>query len=148
MPAASQCEQRYKGRTELATEYDDQVITLCELWEALLSHGLKRNRSLLKITKAIATKGLSRASVTGHTVTFWHFVRNFLNKHDHDRYLMLKNIHTGMQLLSATPLCNLSHLLSAILQTIHSFPVANKLLPSFLFVTQTWDGAGHGCEVL
>ena len=90
-----QCEERFRGRTELATEYDERVVDLCQVWEAVFSHGLKRNRSLLKITKDIATKGLSRAAVTGETVTFWHFVRHFLNKHDHDRYMMLKNVHVG-----------------------------------------------------
>jgi hypothetical protein len=71
-------------------------VDLCAILEAVFSHGLKRNRSLLKITKNIATKGLTRASVAGDTVTFWLFVVQFLNKHDHERYLVLKNVHMGM----------------------------------------------------
>ena len=46
-----QSEDRFRGRTELATEFDKRVLRLCQVLEEVFNFGLKRNRSLFRITK-------------------------------------------------------------------------------------------------
>jgi len=49
--AAIQCEGRFPDKRELATEYDKRVIRICETFESVFNHGLKKNKSLFnKIT--------------------------------------------------------------------------------------------------
>lgn len=47
LSAVKQCQIRFGGRTELATELDQHVTILCMQLEAVLSHGL-RSKLLMK----------------------------------------------------------------------------------------------------
>lgn len=114
----------------MATEYDERVVALCQIWEAVFSHGLKRNRSLLKLTKDIATKGLSRAA--GDTVTFWHFARQFLNRHDHERYTVLKNVHSGALLATHVILFLVSGIIIILSPVLHRFLILALTLVPFI----------------
>lgn len=54
LSAVKQCQIRFGGRKELATELDQHVTILCMQFEAVLSHGLrskflvKKNNSTIK----------------------------------------------------------------------------------------------------
>ena len=45
LDAVKQCQVRFGGRTELATDSDSRVSCLCAQLEAVLVHGLKRSTS-------------------------------------------------------------------------------------------------------
>lgn len=45
LQSVQDCQKRFGGRTELATEYDTCVMNLCSNLESVLSHGL-RNKPL------------------------------------------------------------------------------------------------------
>ncbi|XP_054267028.1 sorting nexin-29 isoform X2 [Macrosteles quadrilineatus] len=89
------CQTRFGGRTELATELDPHVVDVCNKLEAVLSHGLrtkalpKKNHSAIKqVTELVLGNNGQEPPV------FWHFVRDFLTKHERDRYEQLKQIYT------------------------------------------------------
>uniref|UniRef100_A0A1B6EX13 Sorting nexin-29 n=1 Tax=Cuerna arida TaxID=1464854 RepID=A0A1B6EX13_9HEMI len=90
------CQIRFGGRTELATELDPHVVDVCNRLEAVLSHGLrtkalpKKNHSTIKQVTELVLGGNGQEPV----VVFWHFVRDFLTKHERDRYEQLKQIYT------------------------------------------------------
>lgn len=44
LKSVKQCQTRFGGRTELATELDTNVANLCYNLEAALSHGLKSKK--------------------------------------------------------------------------------------------------------
>lgn len=51
------CQKRFGGKTELATEFDSCVIALCFTLEQVFSHGLKSNP--LEITRTSTLKQVS-----------------------------------------------------------------------------------------
>ncbi|KAI1296678.1 Sorting nexin-29 [Halotydeus destructor] len=103
LEAAKECLARFGGRSELATELDGRVMKLCTAIEDIFSHGLKSNRNLLKATKNAIVKGLTKGMVTSSTselpsdcVTFWHMIKLFLNKHEVDRFSVLKHVNSDI----------------------------------------------------
>ncbi|XP_046679713.1 sorting nexin-29-like [Homalodisca vitripennis] len=78
------CQIRFGGRTELATELDPHVVDVCNRIEAVLSHGLrtkalpKKNHSTIKQVTELVLGGNGQEPA----VVFWHFVRDFLTKHE------------------------------------------------------------------
>lgn len=95
LDAVKQCQIRFGGRTELATESDSRVVCLCAQFEAVLQHGFRKNNKgflpLRHVTEMM--KGLNLLNGEGDAV-FWQFVRTILNKHEYERYMLLKNIST------------------------------------------------------
>lgn len=99
--AVKQCQVRFGGRTELATDSDSRVSCLCSAWETVLLHGLKGSPKALAALKQVTEMtGLNK--VTGifsdkpseRETAFWYYVKEFLTKHEAERFLNLKNIST------------------------------------------------------
>ncbi|GIY19299.1 sorting nexin-29 [Caerostris darwini] len=96
LDAVKQCQIRFGGRTELATENDSRVVCLCAQFEAVLQHGIRKtNKSFLPLRHVTGMmKGLSILNES--EPVFWQIVRLVLNKHEYDRYMLLKNIQTDI----------------------------------------------------
>lgn len=95
-----QCQARFGGKTELATEFDHNVAGLCSALEAVLAHGLRPKPidpsgqgSTLKQVSDIVSNSLS---LTNDTPSIWHFVKHHLTKHEQERYAVLRQIWTDV----------------------------------------------------
>ncbi|XP_038067648.1 sorting nexin-29-like [Patiria miniata] len=90
LDAVKQCQVRFGGRTELATDNDSRVSCLCAQFEAVLMHGLKRGgTNPLSALKQIT--GIPLIKPDGDQA-FWPVVRENLTKHELQRYMSLKYI--------------------------------------------------------
>ncbi|XP_067931855.1 sorting nexin-29-like [Watersipora subatra] len=101
LDATKECQLRFGGKGELATENDSRVAVLCAALENCLKHGLKPiNRALAALKQVSDFTGLSKlkAGIFGDTSeiesepVIWHVIREILSKHDAERYLLLKHI--------------------------------------------------------
>ncbi|KAL3876226.1 hypothetical protein ACJMK2_034096 [Sinanodonta woodiana] len=100
--AVKQCQVRFGGKTELATELDSRVSCLCAAWEAVLQHGLKSNsKALTALRQVTELPGLNK--MTGIFTdlknietepVFWTYVKEHLTRHEAERFYNLKNIST------------------------------------------------------
>ncbi|XP_063225758.1 sorting nexin-29 [Bacillus rossius redtenbacheri] len=100
LDAVKQCQIRFGGRTELATDADPRVAVLCARLELALAHGLrprplsKGGSALRQVTEIVSSSlHLGRGSGADQQV-FWHYVHEHLTRHEIERYLMLKNVWT------------------------------------------------------
>ncbi|KAK8784195.1 hypothetical protein V5799_009440 [Amblyomma americanum] len=94
LDAVKQCQIRFGGRKELATESDSRVVNLCTQFEAVLQHGMKRSKGLSSIRQVSEiVKGLNLWNSDSDFV-FWHYVRTHLTKHELERYLVLRHVNT------------------------------------------------------
>ncbi|KAH0808928.1 hypothetical protein GEV33_013862 [Tenebrio molitor] len=97
LECVQECQKRYGGKTELATEFDSCVVALCLTLEAVLLHGLRvkpqenSQASALKQVSDIVTNSLH---IGGENPSFWPFVKKHLTKHEQERYAVLKHIWT------------------------------------------------------
>ncbi|KAG1676004.1 Sorting nexin-29 [Nymphon striatum] len=94
LDAVKQCQIRFGGRAELATDSDSRVACLCNRLEAVLCHGLKKNSKGLSAIRQVTEKvtGLSLKNSFDTEIAYWHFVKEFLNHHEYERYMLLKHI--------------------------------------------------------
>uniref|UniRef100_A0A8C6SA78 RUN domain-containing protein n=1 Tax=Neogobius melanostomus TaxID=47308 RepID=A0A8C6SA78_9GOBI len=53
LDAVKQCQIRFGGRKEIATDSDSRVICLCAQFEAVLQHGLRKSRGLALTAAAL-----------------------------------------------------------------------------------------------
>ncbi|XP_051529654.1 sorting nexin-29-like isoform X2 [Myxocyprinus asiaticus] len=91
LDAVKQCQIRFGGRKEIASDSDSRVICLCAQFEAVLQHGLRKSRGLAHTAAAIKqAAGLS--SKTEAELTFWFYVKEHLNRHELQRFYSLWNI--------------------------------------------------------
>nr|XP_020663479.1 sorting nexin-29 [Pogona vitticeps] len=91
LDAVKQCQIRFGGRKEIASDSDSRVTCLCAQFESVLQHGLKRTRGLALTAAAIKqAAGFSRK--TEMEPMFWYYVKEVLNKHELQRFYSLKNI--------------------------------------------------------
>ncbi|KAJ8725592.1 hypothetical protein PYW08_003775 [Mythimna loreyi] len=79
------CQTRFGGKSELATEDDIRIAQLCEKWEKLLSHGIRTNLSNSAIQNLV-TAGNS----------LWSYTCLHLTKHEKERFKILTNINTPL----------------------------------------------------
>ena len=90
LQSVKECQVRYGGKSELATENEGVIANLCIKFEAVLNHGLKTNvgqNSLKeKVANLIVDKPVKLSS--------WPFVRLHLNRHDLERFMLLKQVTT------------------------------------------------------
>ncbi|KAJ8932768.1 hypothetical protein NQ314_014470 [Rhamnusium bicolor] len=98
LECVQECQKRYGGKTELATEFDSCVAGLCLSLEAVFLHGLRTKpctnadqTSALKQVSDIVTQSLN---IANESPTFWPFVKKHLTKHEQERYSVLKQIWT------------------------------------------------------
>ncbi|KAL7868993.1 hypothetical protein AOLI_G00129810 [Acnodon oligacanthus] len=91
LDAVKQCQIRFGGRKEIASDSDSRVICLCAQFEAVLQHGLKKNRGLA-LTAAAIKQAAGFISKTEAELTFWFYVKEHLNRHELQRFYSLRNI--------------------------------------------------------
>ncbi|XP_072275090.1 sorting nexin-29 isoform X2 [Pyxicephalus adspersus] len=95
LDAVKQCQIRFGGRKEIASDSDSRVICLCAQFEAVLQHGLKRSKGLA-LTAAAIKQAAGFSSKTETDPVFWVYVKEILNKHELQRFCSLKNITTDI----------------------------------------------------
>ncbi|XP_043945117.1 sorting nexin-29 [Protopterus annectens] len=95
LDAVKQCQIRFGGRKEIASDSDSRVICLCAQFEAVLQHGLKRSRGLALTAAAIKqVAGFSSKAET--EPVYWYYVKEHLNRHELSRFYSLKTITTDV----------------------------------------------------
>uniref|UniRef100_A0A669QTQ4 Sorting nexin 29 n=1 Tax=Phasianus colchicus TaxID=9054 RepID=A0A669QTQ4_PHACC len=95
LDAVKQCQIRFGGRKEIASDSDSRVTCLCAQFEAVLQHGLRRSRGLA-LTAAAIKQAAGFSSKTETEPVFWYYVKEFLNKHELQRFYSLKTITTDI----------------------------------------------------
>lgn len=96
--SVKQCQTRFGGRSELATESDQLVFNLCRSLEAVLNHGLrsrpqpKNSSTIEQVTGLVANAFRYSKEVP----CFWHYVKQHLNKHELERFSSLKEVWTDV----------------------------------------------------
>uniref|UniRef100_A0A8C4T259 Sorting nexin 29 n=1 Tax=Erpetoichthys calabaricus TaxID=27687 RepID=A0A8C4T259_ERPCA len=93
LDAVKQCQIRFGGRKEIASDSDSRVICLCAQLEAVLHHGLRKTKGLA-LTAAAIKQVAGFSSKTESESSFWLYVKELLNKHELQRFYSLKHINT------------------------------------------------------
>lgn len=90
LDAVKQCQVRFGGKTELATDGDSRVVCLLTQLEAVFQHGFKKSRvsAFRQVGQAAGIVKLDPYSA------FWSFVKAHLGKLDLDRFLELQKATT------------------------------------------------------
>ncbi|XP_016401587.1 sorting nexin-29-like isoform X2 [Sinocyclocheilus rhinocerous] len=91
LDAVKQCQIRFGGRKEIASDSDSRVICLCAQFEAVLQHGLRKSRGLA-LTAAAIKHAAGFSSKTEAELTFWFYVKEHLNRHELQRFYSMQNI--------------------------------------------------------
>uniref|UniRef100_A0A182TCH9 Sorting nexin-29 n=1 Tax=Anopheles maculatus TaxID=74869 RepID=A0A182TCH9_9DIPT len=87
-----QCQKQYGSHTKLATEEDLLISNLCDVWERVLSHGL---RSTTWIPFNILEYfGPPEGRPPVERPCFWDFASNHLTRDERDRFCGLQHIVT------------------------------------------------------
>uniref|UniRef100_A0A8D3CWZ7 Sorting nexin 29 n=1 Tax=Scophthalmus maximus TaxID=52904 RepID=A0A8D3CWZ7_SCOMX len=87
----AECQIRFGGRKEIATDSDSRVICLCAQFEAVLQHGLRKSRGLA-LTAAALKQAAGFSSKVEAELTFWFYVKEHLNRHELQRFYSLRQI--------------------------------------------------------
>ncbi|XP_061329265.1 sorting nexin-29 isoform X1 [Pezoporus flaviventris] len=95
LDAVKQCQIRFGGRKEIASDSDSRVTCLCAQFEAVFQHGLRRSRGLA-LTAAAIKQAAGFSSKTETEPVFWYYVKEVLNKHELQRFCSLKTITTDI----------------------------------------------------
>ncbi|XP_023804976.1 sorting nexin-29 [Oryzias latipes] len=97
LDAVKQCQIRFGGRKEIATDSDSRVICLCAQLEAVLQHGLRKSRGLALTAAALKqAAGFSSRTDGGAELTFWFYVKEHLNRHELQRFYSLRHISSEL----------------------------------------------------
>ncbi|XP_071426850.1 sorting nexin-29 isoform X1 [Pithys albifrons albifrons] len=95
LDAVKQCQIRFGGRKEIASDSDSRVTCLCAQFEAVLQHGLRRSRGLA-LTAAAIKQAAGFSSKTETEPVFWYYVKEVLNRHELQRFYSLRAIGTDI----------------------------------------------------
>ncbi|XP_036390384.1 sorting nexin-29 [Megalops cyprinoides] len=95
LDAVKQCQIRFGGRKEIASDSDSRVICLCAQFEAVLQHGLKKSRGLA-LTAAAIKQAAGFTSKTEAELSFWFYVKEHLNRHELQRFYSLRHISSEL----------------------------------------------------
>ncbi|NWI96101.1 SNX29 protein, partial [Pitta sordida] len=95
LDAVKQCQIRFGGRKEIASDSDSRVTCLCAQFEAVLQHGLRRSRGLA-LTAAAIKQAAGFSSKTETEPVFWYYVKEVLNRHELQRFYSLRAISTDI----------------------------------------------------
>ncbi|XP_075969513.1 sorting nexin-29-like isoform X2 [Anticarsia gemmatalis] len=79
------CQNRFGGKSELATEDDLRIIQLCDKWEKVLSHGIRTN---------LSSSALQNLVTAGNSL--WSYACLHLTRHEKERFKILANINTPL----------------------------------------------------
>lgn len=90
LDAVKQCQVRFGGKTELATDGDSRVVCLLTQLEAVFQHGFRRTRvsAFRQVGQVAGIVKLDSESV------FWSFVKVHLGKLEEERFLSLQKATT------------------------------------------------------
>ncbi|KAL2078175.1 hypothetical protein ACEWY4_025860 [Coilia grayii] len=91
LDAVKQCQIRFGGRKEIASDSDSRVICLCAQFEAVLQHGLRKSRGLA-LTAAAIKQAAGFTSKAETELSFWFHVKEHLNRHELQRFYSLRHI--------------------------------------------------------
>lgn len=131
--AIKECQLRFGGKRELATDIDGRVCFLCQKLEAIFSHGLKKRyntsyylsnnlqlnsiannlkqSSIIKNTGNLISQFLGddssktqngtnqnedQGTNVNDQLSFWQFIKHFMNRFDIERYEVLNYIKTDI----------------------------------------------------
>ncbi|XP_023992632.1 sorting nexin-29 [Salvelinus sp. IW2-2015] len=95
LDAVKQCQIRFGGRKEIASDLDSRVICLCAQFEAVLQHGLRKSKGLA-LTAAAIKQAAGFTSKTEAELTFWFYVKEHLNRHEVQRFYSLRHISSEL----------------------------------------------------
>ncbi|XP_071398905.1 sorting nexin-29 [Centroberyx affinis] len=95
LDAVKQCQIRFGGRKEIASDSDSRVICLCAQFEAVLQHGLRKSRGLA-LTAAALKQAAGFTSKAEAELTFWFYVKEHLNRHELQRFYSLRHISSEL----------------------------------------------------
>ncbi|XP_040032568.2 sorting nexin-29 isoform X1 [Gasterosteus aculeatus] len=95
LDAVKQCQIRFGGRKEIATDSDSRVICLCAQFEAVLQHGLRKSRGLA-LTAAALKHAAGFNTKAEAELTFWFHVKEHLNRHELQRFYSLRHISSEL----------------------------------------------------
>ncbi|BFZ17980.1 hypothetical protein BsWGS_21019 [Bradybaena similaris] len=103
LDAVKQCQVRFGGRSELATDLDSRVSCLCSAWETALQHGIKKSNTALSALKQITEKSsLLKTYLFSDVINpetepvFWHYARVHLSKDELQRFSKLHLVNTDL----------------------------------------------------
>uniref|UniRef100_A0AAQ4PWB1 Sorting nexin 29 n=1 Tax=Gasterosteus aculeatus aculeatus TaxID=481459 RepID=A0AAQ4PWB1_GASAC len=96
LDAVKQCQIRFGGRKEIATDSDSRVICLCAQFEAVLQHGLRKSRGLALTAAALKHAAGFNTKAEAGTLTFWFHVKEHLNRHELQRFYSLRHISSEL----------------------------------------------------
>ena len=90
LKAVKKCQEKFGKRSELATDYNDEVSELCTLIERIFQHGLKTIESSLSMSVLRNVKDLvSNNSADGGALGgMWRVIRPILNQHELERMVI------------------------------------------------------------
>uniref|UniRef100_A0A673WK67 Sorting nexin 29 n=1 Tax=Salmo trutta TaxID=8032 RepID=A0A673WK67_SALTR len=127
LDSVKQCQIRFGGRKEIASDSDSRVICLCAQFEAVLQHGLRKSRGLALTAAAIK----QAAGFTSKTeLTFWFYVKEYLNRHELQRFYSLRHISSELGRGRAWLRCALNeHSLERYLHTL----LADRMRPGTFY---------------
>ncbi|XP_028332830.1 sorting nexin-29 isoform X2 [Gouania willdenowi] len=118
LDAVKQCQIRFGGRKEIATDSDSRVICLCAQFETVLQHGLRKSKGLA-LTAAALKQAAGFSSRTEAELTFWFHVKEHLNRHELQRFYTLRHISSELGRGRAWLRCALNeHSLERYLQSL------------------------------
>ena len=99
LKSVKECQIRFGGKSELATENEDVISSLCSKFEAILNHGLKSNNhdslsggGSLKDKFTQFTGSPSPNNHLKKRSSPWPFIRLHLNRHELERYMLLRQV--------------------------------------------------------
>ncbi|RNA09545.1 sorting nexin-29 isoform X2, partial [Brachionus plicatilis] len=115
--AIKECQLRFGGKRELATDIDGRVLFLCTKLELIFLHGLKKNQkssldslkntNLVKSTSNLLSQllddsklkipqqlrnNIESISANSSEQSFWPVIKKFINKIEIERFELLSNI--------------------------------------------------------
>nr|XP_029495807.1 sorting nexin-29-like isoform X4 [Oncorhynchus nerka] len=129
LDSVKQCQIRFGGRKEIASDSDSRVICLCAQFEAVLQHGLRKTRGLA-LTAAVIKQAAGFTSKTEAELTFWFYVKEYLNRHELQRFYSLRHISSELGRGRAWLRCALNeHSLERYLHTL----LADRMRPGTFY---------------
>ncbi|XP_041746362.1 sorting nexin-29-like isoform X3 [Coregonus clupeaformis] len=129
LDSVKQCQIRFGGRKEIASDSDSRVICLCAQFEAVLQHGLRKSRGLA-LTAAAIKQAAGFTRKTEAELTFWFYVKEYLNRHELQRFYSLRHISSELGRGRAWLRCALNeHSLERYLHTL----LADRMRPGTFY---------------